>query len=177
MANQQPTQYSIEQLRHCQTLYQKSQENLFSSVITSGQNTIRSILLVSGGALIAIIAFINNMIDDNLSIFKFVIMKYVFWSFGLFITSIVLGLILSGIVYLNQCIFHMEERERVNIYQMRMVNNKNIDIPNRRLGIRLQYVSIAIGILAILAFLSGCLVAFYGYYQVVELVPQFVPSK
>jgi len=76
---------------------QSSALEMFRSVITAGQNAIKTSLLMNGGATIALLAFLGKLTTENpdkLSVFSTSLMIF---TFGVFVTGLV-----SGFTYLSQ---------------------------------------------------------------------------
>ena len=94
----------MEQIRaHLQTsvedrkAIQASNLEMFRSVITSGQNALRTALLINGGATIALLAFLGKMTTENpgkIAIFSGSLMIF---TVGVFIAGLT-----SGFTYLSQ---------------------------------------------------------------------------
>ncbi|TLF44794.1 hypothetical protein FEI13_18615 [Halomonas urmiana] len=84
---------------------QASSLEMFRSVITAGQNALRTALLMNGGATVALLAFLGKLTTENpdkLSTFAGSLMIF---TFGVFITGLV-----SGFTYLSQW-FYASKRD------------------------------------------------------------------
>ncbi|KZZ30084.1 hypothetical protein A3754_21730, partial [Alcanivorax sp. HI0083] len=71
---------------------QSSALEMFRSVITAGQNAIKTSLLMNGGATIALLAFLGKLTTENpgkLSVFSGSLMIF---TFGVFVIGLVSGL-------------------------------------------------------------------------------------
>ncbi|KZY32670.1 hypothetical protein A3754_07865 [Alcanivorax sp. HI0083] len=79
---------------------QSSALEMFRSVITAGQNAIKTSLLMNGGATIALLAFLGKLTTENpgkLSVFSGSLMIF---TFGVFVIGLV-----SGLTYLSQWLY------------------------------------------------------------------------
>jgi hypothetical protein len=103
--NAELAQYQAElQLRIEQGKGQHSAAvEMFKSVITAGQNAIRSAFLLNGGAAIALLAFISNLTTnkpDKVAEFSSVLMPFVIGVLAISLTS--------GFTYLSQWLYASE---------------------------------------------------------------------
>jgi len=92
-------QIHIEQNKN----YHSSQLEMFRSVITSGQNAIRSSFLLNGGASVAVLAFIGHLAEikpDSVSVFASALIPFVLGVLAMTITS--------GLTYLSQWLYDSE---------------------------------------------------------------------
>lgn len=84
--------------------HQLSQE-MFRSVITAGQNALRTSFLMNGGASVAMLAFMGNLATkspDKVQLFAYCITLFVF---GVLISSII-----SGATYLSQWFYASDKK-------------------------------------------------------------------
>ncbi len=103
----EPTPAAIEQYKaemqsrneHNKQVHESNLE-MFRSVITSGQNAIKSSLLLNGGAAVAMLAFIANVVRDKAERAVYLAPSIVPFAFGAL--AIVLT---SGLTYLGQALF------------------------------------------------------------------------
>ena len=108
--SQNPTEVEMERYRADLQLhieqnknYHASQLEMFKSVISSGQNAMRSSFLMNGGAAVALLAFIGHLADiapDKVSIFAAVLMPFVLGVLAMTMTS--------GFTYLSQWLYNSE---------------------------------------------------------------------
>lgn len=100
------TQFALEEYKHNSS----ATLEMFKSVIQSGQNAIKTMLLLNGGAAIALLAFIGKLSDNNSRAIP---------DFAYSITSFVVGALLMGFVacltYLAQIAFdsHVSRHQKI----------------------------------------------------------------
>lgn len=111
---------------------------MFKSIIQSGQNAIKTMLLLNGGAAIALLAFIGKLSDNNSSAIP---------DFAYSITAFVIGALAIGITscltYLSQIAFDSDVKW------------------HNKIGTTLQATCVALGLTSISAFAFGT----YKTYQ------------
>ncbi len=76
---------------------QSSSLEMFRSVITAGQNAIKTSLLMNGGATIALLAFLGKLTTDNPAKLSLFASSLMIFTLGVFVTGLV-----SGFTYLSQ---------------------------------------------------------------------------
>jgi hypothetical protein len=78
-------------------------QEMFKSVISAGQVALRSVILINGGAAVALLAFIGSIWDkstiDNLTIKKLLI------SMAGFVLGVLLGGVAASLTYLVQLLY------------------------------------------------------------------------
>lgn len=111
---------------------------MFKSIIQSGQNAIKTMLLLNGGAAIALLAFIGKLSDNNSSAIP---------DFAYSIAAFVIGALAIGVTscltYLSQIAFDSDVKW------------------HRKVGTTLQATCVALGLTSISAFAFGT----YKTYQ------------
>ncbi|WP_258241145.1 hypothetical protein [Pseudidiomarina homiensis] len=121
---------------------QSSALEMFRSVITAGQNAIKTSLLMNGGATIALLAFLGKLTTENpdkLSVFSTSLMIF---TFGVFVTGLV-----SGFTYLSQWLYS-SQREQSKLW-----------------GWVLNVSCIVLGLSAYGIFIWGAIDAYLGFKQ------------
>ena len=108
--SQNPTEVELEKYKADLQLhieenrnYHASQLEMFRSVITSGQNAIRSSFLLNGGASVALLALIGHLAQfkpDKVAAFSGVLLPFVLGVLAMTITS--------GFTYLSQWLYDAE---------------------------------------------------------------------
>jgi len=96
----------VEQHRYAN----ESSLEMFRSVITAGQGTIKSMLLLNGGASFAILAFIGHLAQfdpGKISLFVFPLLLVAFGVFA--------GGLTSGVTYLSQWFYATDDKWRQRI--------------------------------------------------------------
>lgn len=119
---------------------QASSLEMFRSVITAGQNALRTALLINGGATVALLAFLGKLTTDNpekLSVFSTSLMIF---TVGVFFTGLS-----SGFTYLSQW-FYASNRNRCQM-----------------IGWALNILCIVLGLAAYGAFIWGAVDAYAGF--------------
>lgn len=113
---------------------------MFKSVIQSGQNALRAIVLLNGGAAVALLAFIGKLTEVNrLSIPLFAL------PLTIFVAGAFLATISSGLTYLTQVLYSEEGKLRT------------------RAGVSMQFGSILLSLAALYLFGHGAYRA-YGAF-------------
>ncbi|MDD1960083.1 hypothetical protein NP534_08185 [Pseudomonas sp. 39004] len=111
---------------------------MFKSVIQTGQNALRAIVLLNGGAAVALLAFIGKLADvSRLNIPLFAA------PLTIFVVGAFLSTISSGLTYLTQLLYSEEGKWRT------------------RAGVSLQIASVLLGLTSL------CLFG-YGTYRAYE---------
>jgi hypothetical protein len=81
---------------------------VFKSVISAGQNALKSVILINGGAAVALLAFIgsiwNESIDD-------IAIKKLLISMAIFVVGVLLGGIAAGLTYLVQLSYNHQKNK------------------------------------------------------------------
>jgi hypothetical protein len=129
-------QLHIEQNKN----YHASKLEMFRSVITAGQNAIRSSLLMNGGASVALLAFIGHLAQikpDKVVVFSGALMPFVLGVLAMTITS--------GCTYLSQWLYD------------------SANAPAQKWGFRLNLVCIVLGISSYAFFIWGMWRAFCAF--------------
>lgn len=122
--------------------YHASQLEMFRSVITSGQNAIRSSFLLNGGASVALLAFIGHLASiapSKVSIFAGVLMPFVFGVLAMTVTS--------GFTYLSQWFYDSESPKA------------------KKIGFNLNVACILFGISSYVFFMWGMYRAYFAFTQ------------
>ena len=134
-------------MEHASNLARYSAENahqveMFKSVILAGQNALKSVILINGGAAVAILAFVGSTWDKsaNTNVGKKLLISMVLFAFG-----VLAGGIASGLTYLAQRAYADEKR--------------------RKLGDRLNLAIIFAVIAAYLLFVIALGVAFFAFWR------------
>ncbi|MBL1321104.1 MAG: hypothetical protein COA63_008610 [Methylophaga sp.] len=129
-------QLHIEQNKN----YHESKLEMFRSVITSGQNAIRSSLLMNGGASVALLAFIGHLTKikpESVVVFSNALFPFVLGVLAMTITS--------GFTYLSQWLYDSES------------------LKAQKWGFYINLVCIGLGLLSYTAFMWGMYRAFYAF--------------
>jgi hypothetical protein len=133
-------QLHIEQNKN----YHASQLEMFKSVITSGQNAMRSSFLMNGGAAVAILAFIGHLAaikPESVALFATVLMPFVLGVLAMTMTS--------GFTYLSQWLY----------------DNSNTKV--QKWGFKLNVACISLGISSYGLFMCGMYRAYFAFTQFV----------
>jgi len=119
-------------------------DDMFNAVITSGQSAMKYMILINGGACMAMLAFIGGVFDKNEALAGG--MAGALACFGL---GVLLAALVSGSTYLSQHAYGqaamMEGSEHRNHYQR---------------GDRWRVACVSLGVLSYTAFGVGCLIAY-----------------
>ena len=111
---------------------------MFKSIIQSGQNAIKTMLLLNGGAAIALLAFIGKLSDNNSSAIP---------DFAYSITAFVIGALVIGV---TSCLTYLSQ----------IALDSNVKW-HKKSGTTLQATCVALGLTSICAFAFGT----YKTYQ------------
>lgn len=138
--------HDLENVRHVNAA---SLEN-FKAVIAAGQNAIRSIILINGGASVAMLAFLGHLVRiGSPQVPQFA------GSLVAFVTGTLLGTLVAGSTYLAQFFFgYPDDRER-------------------RVGLVFNVLAVAIAILSYLTFFAG---SYTAYQAFTDNPPLFNPA-
>jgi hypothetical protein len=131
-------QLHIEQNKN----YHASHLEMFRSVITSGQNAIRSSFLMNGGASIALLAFIGHLAEvkpEMIQVFSSALIPFVLGVLAMTVTS--------GCTYLGQWLYD------------------SASALAQKWGFRLNVVCIVLGISSYGFFIWGMWRAFFAFKQ------------
>ncbi len=124
--------------------YHASQLEMFKSVITFGQNAMRSSFLMNGGAAVALLAFIGHLAvlkPENVASFAAALMPFVFGVLAMTMTS--------GFTYLSQWLYASENKK------------------SQKWGFGFNIVCIALGISSYGFFMWGMCRASFAFTQFV----------
>ncbi|EGG93317.1 hypothetical protein IMCC1989_1347 [gamma proteobacterium IMCC1989] len=133
-------QLHIEQNKN----YHASQLEMFRSVISSGQNAIRSSFLLNGGASVALLAFIGHLATtkpESVLLFASALMPFVLGVLSMTITS--------GLTYLGQWLYD------------------NVGVKSQKWGFRVNIACILLGISSYAFFMWGMCRAYYAFINFV----------
>lgn len=149
--SQKPTEIELERYKADLQLhieknknYHSSKLEMFKSVISSGQNAMRSSFLMNGGAAVALLAFISHLAEikpDTVAVFAAVLLPFVLGVLAMTMTS--------GFTYLSQWLY---------------------DSPNikaQKWGFKINIVCIALGISSYVFFMWGMCRAYFAFTQFV----------
>lgn len=145
-------------------LSQALSEN-FKSIITMGQNALKSIIMINGGASVAFIAFLNNNLNHFLSgavlsmVYSSLWYALIAFGFGTFLAS--LG---YGLAYLTQQQYYKDDVDRIAMIRQCVFEGKTIST-NAKIS-RIHWATIGSCGGAYIAFLFGIWFCGYGFYQV-----------
>lgn len=145
--SQNPTEVELERYRADLQLhieqnknYHASKLEMFRSVISSGQNAMRSSFLMNGGAAVAILAFIGHLAGkapDKIVVFAAVLMPFVLGVLAMTMTS--------GFTYLSQWLYDSENTSA------------------QKWGFRLNIFCIALGVSSYGLFMWGMSRAYFAF--------------
>ena len=145
-------------------LSQSLSEN-FKSIITMGQNALKSIIMINGGASVAFIAFLNNNLSHFLSD---AVLSAVYSSLWYALIAFGLGTFLAsvgyGLAYLTQQQYYKDDVDRIGMIRQCAFEGKTISIDAKISRIHLVTIGSCGG--AYIAFLFGIWFCGYGFYQV-----------
>ncbi|MEX3776188.1 hypothetical protein [Pseudomonas sp. MYb118] len=126
------SQVEIQKYNHAVDL------EMFKSIIETGQNAIKSIMLLNGGAAVALLAFIGKLAGTGqIPLFATPLTTFVIGAFTAGLTS--------GISYLTQLIYSEEGKLRT------------------RSGIALQAIAVLLGLLGLAAFGYGTYKSYFAF--------------
>ncbi|MFC1588714.1 hypothetical protein ACFL3P_00410 [Pseudomonadota bacterium] len=145
--SQAPTEVELEKYKADLQLHIEQNKNshasqieMFRSIITSGQNAIRSSFLMNGGASVALLAFIGHLAEikpDMVASFTGVLMPFVLGVLAMTMTS--------GFTYLSQWLY----------------NSENTTV--QKWGFKLNVACICLGISSYVCFMWGMWCAYYAF--------------
>lgn len=104
-ANRRSWEKYLEDYRAYLAARNATEIKVFESVITAGQNAIRILLAINGGAAIAVLAFLGHLATINSSMLSAFAIPMQWFSFGVALAGAV-----SGLTYLTQLSFSSEKR-------------------------------------------------------------------
>jgi ABC-type Fe3+ transport system permease subunit len=106
--------YKADCVNKIETKKIKSLENLemFKSVIASGQIALRFLLLINGGASLAMLTFIGTLTKNR----PVMVTEYAF-SLLFFVIGVLLATICAGLTYINQVIYHAKGDKKGNCFR------------------------------------------------------------
>ena len=143
----------------------QGQSECFKSIITMGQNALKSIIMINGGASVAFIAFLNNnlskfLLDDILSK-VYLSLWYALIAFGV-------GTLLAsagyGLAYFTQGKYYNDSLRQTARIREDALDNKPISI-NTKFS-KLHLTTLVCGFLAYIAFFAGMAFSACGFHQV-----------
>lgn len=146
-STEEPENVKIERIKaHFQSNLEIEKYNhsadleMFKSVLQAGQNAIKSITLLNGGASIALLAFIGKLADSNAQSIPLFAWPLTVFVFGVFIAAVT-----SGATYISQSLY-AEDGAR-----------------NRLWGKVFHATSITLGLVALSAFGYGTYLAYRAF--------------
>jgi hypothetical protein len=89
-------------------LEHESNLEAFRAVIQSGQNALRTCLLINGGAAVALLAFLGHLVSNDISGAP---MRAVATAMAAYVTGVLAGGLASGFTYLSQW-FHADDWDK-----------------------------------------------------------------
>lgn len=111
------------------------EKEMFQAVIAFGQATIRNLILINGGACVAMLALIGGIFDKAEALARSLSSALLFFGGG-----VLLGALAAGASYISQsCYYYDEDNKRGDIW---------------------RWGCIGIGVASYVAFAGGCLVTF-----------------
>lgn len=143
----------------------QGQSECFKSIITMGQNALKSIIMINGGASVAFVAFLNNNLTKFLSdvllskVYLFLWYALIAFGVGTFLASAGYGL-----AYLTQIKYYRDSSDQSNIIRQAALNNKPIGISAK--FSRWHWLTLVCCILAYIAFFMGVYFSARGFFQV-----------
>lgn len=121
-------------------LWKEARVEMMRAVISFGQGAIRSLVLVNGGAAIAVMTFLGNFSDRNEVDTEFLAHSLLMFSLGVVAASIV-----AGFAYVTQYLYD-NSAGRLS-----------------RVGVGFHIAAVAFAVLSLALFVSGLLKAHFGF--------------
>ncbi len=109
------------------------QEETYKSLMLYGNNAVKYVLLINGGAVIALLAFLGNLIKNS------TVEIYMGWPMGCFLTGIVVGGLAHITAYLTQ----------LSLF------NESVGNIHESVHVKWLYASLALVLLGIILFGAG----------------------
>ena len=79
---------------------------MFRSVIAAGQVAMRNMIIINGGACVAILAFVGGIFDKNEPLARSLSSALLYFG-----TGVLTGGFVAGFTYLSQCAYHENQRK------------------------------------------------------------------
>lgn len=145
--------------------FSKSQLENFKSIITMGQNALKSIIMINGGASVAFIAFLNNNLSHFLSD---AVLSAVYSSLWCALIAFGLGTFLAslgyGLAYLTQQQYYKDDVALIAMTRQCAFEGKQINVSTKISW--LHWGTIGCCIVSHVAFFLGLCFCGYGFYRV-----------
>ena len=144
----------------------QGQSECFKSIITMGQNALKSIIMINGGASVAFIAFLNNnlskFLSDDIISMVYLSLWYALIAFGVgtFLASAGYGL-----AYFTQGKYYNDSLRQTARIRQDALDNKPISI-NTKFS-KLHLATLVCCFLAYIAFFAGMAFSACGFHQVI----------
>lgn len=143
----------------------QEQSECFKSIITMGQNALKSIIMINGGASVAFIAFLNNnlskFLSDDILSKVYLSLWYALMAFGV-------GTLLAsagyGLAYLTQGKYYNDSLRQTARIRQEALDNRPISI-NTKFS-KLHLATLVCCFLAYIAFFVGMAFSACGFHQV-----------
>ena len=103
---------------------------MFRSVMTASQTATRNMIIINGGACVAILAFVGGLFENSEDFARSLSESLLYFGLG-----VLSGGLVAGFTYLNQVAYHSD---------------------HRTLGNFIRLICIALGLVAYLLFALGC---------------------
>ncbi len=143
----------------------QEQSECFKSIITMGQNALKSIIMINGGASVAFIAFLNNNLSKFLSDD---ILSKVYLSLWYALIAFGVGTLLAsagyGLAYLTQGKYYNDSLRQTARIRQEALDNRPISI-NTKFS-KLHLATLVCCFLAYIAFFAGMAFSACGFHQV-----------
>lgn len=143
----------------------QGQSECFKSIITMGQNALKSIIMINGGASVAFIAFLNNnlskFLSDDIISMVYLSLWYALIAFGVgtFLASAGYGL-----AYFTQGKYYNDSLRQTARIRQDALDNKPISINTKFSNLHLA--TLVCCFLAYIAFFAGMAFSACGFHQV-----------
>ncbi|MBB4126524.1 uncharacterized membrane protein YidH (DUF202 family) [Xanthomonas translucens] len=117
----------------------------FKQIIALGQSTLKSIMLINGGASVALLAFLGNIVNSPAS--KTPILPFAN-SLGAFVIGVFLAALAYALTYFSQLFYDGEQKWK------------------QTTGLGLHVATSVVGAAAMIAFLCGAHAAYRGFISI-----------
>ncbi len=146
---------NLEHYRSTIQTVSKSSASMFSAVLETGASAVKSVILINGGAAVALLAFLSNAWGKGIVNSGMNILSYSLYMFGL---GVFFGAISMGFRFLSQACYGHALEQTIKTILDKLDKQTPFQTPDsrvRKLGHFFQFLSIIAGLAAYIAFFWG----------------------
>lgn len=137
----------LRKYQHRMELWKETRLEMTRAVIGFGQGAIRSLVLINGGAAIAVMTFIGNSKNEDLKLVKALSQSLLLFSSGVAAAALV-----AGFAYVAQFLY----------------DGSSGRMP--KLGIGFHYLAVLVAMISLALFVWGLVNSYFGFQQSVNFL-------